>query len=612
MQQITRDLLSHTIPVARLRELAADALLYAPAESAALQRLLDQPEITRLSPLAAIAGTLAALRAAVLTADTDEAAGLWYDLVAASEDLRGPFIDTFRAAPADRQEALISHIAHLAGSTADGFAAVRGLLDRDDLVVAAAGDFKRGKSTVINALLGRQILPTRVAPATAVPCLIRAGSQPGAHVFYNDGRPAETISLDALERYACIALPGQDGALAFQPAIARIEIDLPWSLPPGVALLDLPGLNEEEGRSEMATAALAQADAILMVLSATQLLAEDELLLLDQLWRQGYRYFLFAINFLDRLEGDEVDLVRERAAHLLAPYQGTLDATVFLISARRALQAQLQEQPAPADSGLPALESYLRRLLTDQRPALWRLSRIRQALEALETAEWEAARAVLAQQEAARQLRTQLAGAQAREAATERTQAARIVDGEAVVGACLRLLDEHEQRYDGAWEAIEMELQERCRRETLPWVWQLAGAWLRDRLVLAIRAVHPEVTPRPEGYLRIRVPPGLRLGRDALYAFYRDEAAREWERFTAAARRGQRVALEERLAAAEAAREQVRLESDMALATLRDQQAQLRGALEETSQALRHALPRALAAAGALRTALDAQRPTLL
>lgn len=570
--------------------MASAASIYAPSDATALWELADQRESGRLARIAAALRLLAAIRAAVLAADTDEAAGLWYDLMAASEELRSPFMDALRAAPAPEQDAFLAHLAE--------FAALRAILDADSVTVAAAGDFKRGKSTAINALLGQAILPTRVAPATAVPCYIRAGAAPLARVFYDDGRPPETIALEHLERYACIRLPGQDD-LAFQPAIARIEIAVPWSLPGDVVLLDLPGLNEEEGRSEMATTALARADAILMVLSATQLLAEDELLLLDQLWRQGHRTLLFAINFRDRLEDGEDALVRERAAQLLAPYEGAFGRNIFLISARGAVEAQRAGQPAPNASGLPALDAALRALLTVERRTLWRLSRARQALDALEGEEGETGRAVLDRHAAVRQLRAQLADTQARAEATESAEAARLADAEDAIGACLRRLDEHEQHYRAAWDAVELELQERCRRESLPWVWQLAGEWLRGRLITAIRSVNPEVTPRPEGHLRIRIPPGLRLGRDALFAFYRDEAAREWERFTAAAFQNDQRALEEQHAAAEIAREQSRHEYSTTLATIQEQMARLRAALADAVAALPDTLGPALAAARA-------------
>ena len=63
------------------------------------------------------------------------------------------------------------------------------------VLVAVAGDFKRGKSTLLNALLGFRLLPTRVAPATAVPCLLRFAPELTVRVYYHDGRPSEVIPV---------------------------------------------------------------------------------------------------------------------------------------------------------------------------------------------------------------------------------------------------------------------------------------------------------------------------------------------------------------------------------------------------------------------------------
>src|SRR5271156_6718937 len=43
--------------------------------------------------------------------------------------------------------------------------------------VACVGQFKRGKSTLLNALIGHAVLPTAVVPVTAVPTIIRHGTR---------------------------------------------------------------------------------------------------------------------------------------------------------------------------------------------------------------------------------------------------------------------------------------------------------------------------------------------------------------------------------------------------------------------------------------------------
>ena len=52
--------------------------------------------------------------------------------------------------------------------------------------VAVVGEFKRGKSSLINALLGDEVLPTGVTPVTAAPTLVRFGEVPRATVRLSD------------------------------------------------------------------------------------------------------------------------------------------------------------------------------------------------------------------------------------------------------------------------------------------------------------------------------------------------------------------------------------------------------------------------------------------
>jgi cell division septum initiation protein DivIVA len=577
-----------------LRPLTEAAAVYAPEESAEIIALIDGgPRRDDLRFLLVLLWRLAVLRGVLLEQEDPSIAALWQDLTGASEALRAPLIDAFRAALPARQEALI---AQLRASAAQALlTGVIEILARADLCIAAAGDFKRGKSTVINALLGSAVLPMRVAPATAVPCAIHAAPQPQARVSFASGRPPETVPLADLERYACIRLPNEEQEVAFNAAVTGIEIGLPWPLPSGVTLLDLPGLNEEAGRSEMAAEALDAADGIVLVLSATQLLAEDELLLLDQVWAQGHRAILFAINFRDRLEGQEEHLVRERAARLLAPYGGIPDHTIFLVSARQALEARQAGSAVPAYSGFPALEARLQALLREERDLLWRASRLRQVLAALEQDEQRMGEALLAAREQLQRQRARLAEVETRATQALQHQLQRAIDAEAAIGAALQAIEDHEQHYEHGWSAVVTDLEERCHKELLPWIWQDGGPWLRERLITAIREVNPGVTPRPEGYLRIRLPSGLRFSRAALLAFYRDEAAREWDRFTAEAYRRAREALEEQRLAAEQARRELEKEGVLQQVMLDEERASATRAVAAAADAVAAALPGAQA-----------------
>src|SRR6202162_3196162 len=66
--------------------------------------------------------------------------------------------------------------------------------------VACVGQFKRGKSTLLNALIGHSILPTAVVPVTAVPTIIRHGERLAARVRVQTAMWTD-IPVSAVEEY---------------------------------------------------------------------------------------------------------------------------------------------------------------------------------------------------------------------------------------------------------------------------------------------------------------------------------------------------------------------------------------------------------------------------
>src|SRR5580698_8817700 len=92
------------------------------------------------------------------------------------------------------QSALVSALGELTGlGTERDREQLAALLDRLDaarLRVLVVGEAKRGKSTLINALLGRAVLPTGVTPLTAVPTTVTHGTGEAMEVAFAGGRTA--------------------------------------------------------------------------------------------------------------------------------------------------------------------------------------------------------------------------------------------------------------------------------------------------------------------------------------------------------------------------------------------------------------------------------------
>jgi Dynamin family len=115
-------------------------------------------------------------------------------------------------------------------------AALRDRLDAARLRVLVAGEAERGKSTLINALLGRSVLPAGVIPLTAVATTVRYGDDPRAEVRFADGHD-EKQPLTALPDL--VAERGNPGNKR-RVAAVTVYLDAPV-LAGGVELVDTPG-----------------------------------------------------------------------------------------------------------------------------------------------------------------------------------------------------------------------------------------------------------------------------------------------------------------------------------------------------------------------------------
>ena len=143
--------------------------------------------------------------------------------------------------------------------------------------VACVGQFKRGKSTLIGALIGDSVLPTGFVPVTAVPTVIRFGSAKAARVRRNDGSWLE-IALPELEHYV-----SEEHNPENVKQIAGAEVFVPSPLlATGMCLVDTPGLGSVfAGNTATTQAFIPHIDAALVVTGFDPPLAGEELALVE-------------------------------------------------------------------------------------------------------------------------------------------------------------------------------------------------------------------------------------------------------------------------------------------------------------------------------------------
>ncbi len=161
--------------------------------------------------------------------------------------------------------------------------------------VACVGQFKRGKSTLLNALVGHEVVPTGFLPVTAVPTVIRFGDELQARVRMRDGTWRE-IAVSDLKEYVTEELnpenkKGVDGAEAFVPSPL---------LATGMCFVDTPGLGSVFGGNTATTQAfIPHIDAALVVAGADPPIAGEELALVEAVGKQ-VQDLILVINKADR------------------------------------------------------------------------------------------------------------------------------------------------------------------------------------------------------------------------------------------------------------------------------------------------------------------------
>lgn len=237
--------------------------------------------------------------------------------------------------------------AALEASDARGRDALEGLRQRLDaavLRVLLVGEAKRGKSTLGNALLGREVLPTGVRPLTSVSTTIARGTPERVLVRFIDGHQLE-CGLEELADYVTEAAnPSNERGVGYvEGQLAQVPFD-------GFVLVDTPGVGSVHAHNtDEAHLAMDAMDVAVFVLTADPPVSASERKLLEQVRSLSVATFV-VLNKADRLSPAEIAEAKEFAADV------TGSERVFVCSARDALNAYLAgDEDGFCSSGVPAL-----------------------------------------------------------------------------------------------------------------------------------------------------------------------------------------------------------------------------------------------------------------
>jgi GTP-binding protein EngB required for normal cell division len=209
--------------------------------------------------------------------------------------------------------------------------------------VACVGQFKRGKSTLLNALVGDRILPAAVVPLTTVPTVVRFGGERRARVRLQSGA-WENIPVEAIEQYVSEEENPQN-----VKGVTGVEVFVPSPmLANGMCLVDTPGLGSVFEANTAATREFVpHIDAGIVVIGADPPLSGDELELVEVV-AHHVRDLLFVLNKADRASEADRGAAIDFSRRMLERRLGRPAGRIFEVSAVERLENRGPERDWPA------------------------------------------------------------------------------------------------------------------------------------------------------------------------------------------------------------------------------------------------------------------------
>ena len=224
--------------------------------------------------------------------------------------------------------------------------------------ILICGEFKRGKSTFVNALIGRKVCPTDTDICTSTVTCIKYGEKVKATRLYGDFSNLKTqeIDFDDIERYTVGSAEEIDNTVCIE-----IELPLP-ELQKGMTIIDTPGVGGLDPRhAALTNFFLPRADITLFMTDVNEPLTTTELDYFKNKVLQYARYNAVIVNKADLKDEKQVEEIRQDTLNKVASYTQVEAKDLHILSVSSA--DCIREE---TDMGnFPALKKLINQLIKD-------------------------------------------------------------------------------------------------------------------------------------------------------------------------------------------------------------------------------------------------------
>ena len=263
----------------------------------------------------------------------------------------------------------------------------------EEFKVLVIGTFSSGKSCMINALIGEELLPTGFLPETAVIGELHYGEQrritlyPKKGMWQGGDQPFDLpeATPDEIAKYVSLTADDavnnmyRDEMFTENSSEKRIEskfekMVIYWPLDilkDGVVLVDSPGINDPYSSDYIVNSYLPQADAIVYVMKSIDAYSGTDVEQLNAINSIGFRNITTGYTWYDAVvsqnrKPEKLKQVRDRLISYMAKHTDLGVQSIHFLSSTNALEAkEKRDAEALKESGFADFESYLAQYLVE-------------------------------------------------------------------------------------------------------------------------------------------------------------------------------------------------------------------------------------------------------
>ena len=201
-------------------------------------------------------------------------------------------------------------------------------LSNSNMTISVIGQFKRGKSTLSNCILGKNYMPVGIVPITSAVTKVVYGRQ-SAEVCFENGeiRPVE---IDDLSAYISEQENAQN-KLGVKEVVIHSESDF---LKNGITYVDTPGVGSfHKNNTEVAYDYMKESDAVIFLLSVDSPINQIEIDFLQSTKEYAGKFY-FAVNKIDTVSAGDLEAYTGYCAGLLSEIMETSAIKLMPVSAK--------------------------------------------------------------------------------------------------------------------------------------------------------------------------------------------------------------------------------------------------------------------------------------